>query len=68
MQNKTSEDSQHFVAIPYSRKHNRYVKHLKKGSKYVVRIVERDTLEAKLYLKHNVRARIATKKPLGSQK
>lgn len=47
---QTSDEDQRFVAIPYSKATNRFVKQAKRNKKYGVKIVERDTLEAKLYL------------------
>lgn len=52
----TSEDSQRFVAIPYNKKYNRFVSRIKRNQKYtLLKIVERDTLEAKLYFRYKAK-------------
>lgn len=56
----TSEDSQRFVAIPYNKSSNRFVSRMRKSQKYTLKIVERDTLEAKLYFSY--RAKKASKR------
>ncbi|MCL5788366.1 MAG: hypothetical protein M1357_00955 [Candidatus Marsarchaeota archaeon] len=55
MKRRRGGQSLGFVAIPYSKSYNRALARPKKGSKYIVRIVEKDTLEAKLYFKRGHR-------------
>ncbi len=62
MKKSTSEDSQRFIAIPYSKKYNRFVKKIKKNSRYALRIVERDTLEAKLYFNYRLKKKVLGKR------
>lgn len=50
------------MAIPYNRQRNRFVSRIKKGQKYVLKIVERDTLEAKLYLRYKAKKKAGRKK------
>ncbi len=58
----TPEDSQRFIAIPYSKKYNRFIKRIKRSPRYTLRIVERDTLEAKLYFNYKTKAKTAKKR------
>ncbi len=58
----TSEDSQRFIAIPYSKKYNRFIKKIKRSPRYALRIVERDTLEAKLYFNYKTKGKTTKKR------
>ncbi len=47
------------MAIPYSKRQKRTLRRTLKGSKYEVKVVERDTLEAKLYLQDHKSATVS---------